>query len=252
MRMACNLSSPPTQHCRALRRWKPAVPWLLSTCLILLSASVWVAALDPPQKPVVRRILHWYNWTLFRTSDGTLVTGVTAYKYPTLRFDLCDLLGQYWPEKEWKSKTALGPTAAKVGLLPLLPPSWTLPGCGTLERERALAKTQFYACPEKGSYWCGGQRSFYCALWGCVLEASWKHASPKIDLRRGSDPGQDCALGSCNPMVLQIEDSALDDKEWCPGENWGLRLYVSGPDPGVLFTIKRRKGRHRLTRDLGN
>lgn len=51
-----------------------------------------------------------------------------------------------------------------------------------------------------------------------------------------------CSPDNCNPFVIRIRDwdpyslSLAWETEW----TWGLRLYVTGHDPGTKFTIQRQ------------
>ncbi|XP_023603566.1 uncharacterized protein LOC111824153 [Myotis lucifugus] len=49
---------------------------------------------------------------------------------------------------------------------------------------------------------------------------------------------KNCTIRNCNPVLLM--PLAWWTDQWEGGKTWGLRLYVSGRDPGQLFTIQLR------------
>ncbi|XP_023604967.1 uncharacterized protein LOC111824647 [Myotis lucifugus] len=58
------------------------------------------------------------------------------------------------------------------------------------------------------------------------------------DSVEGWAPKKNCTIGNWNPVLLM--PLAWWTDQWEGGKTWGLRLYVSGRDPGQLFTIQRR------------
>ncbi|PTB95675.1 hypothetical protein C9975_11990, partial [Thalassospira xiamenensis] len=44
----------------------------------------------------------------------------------------------------------------------------------------------------------------------------------------------------CNPLVIRFTDAGRRVTSWTTGHYWGLRLYVSGQDPGLTFGIRLR------------
>lgn len=40
-----------------------------------------------------------------------------------------------------------------------------------------------------------------------------------------------------NPLIIRFTDDGKKGK-WASSKTWGLRPYVTGNDPGVLFTIQ--------------
>ncbi|KAK1333801.1 hypothetical protein QTO34_006188 [Cnephaeus nilssonii] len=50
-------------------------------------------------------------------------------------------------------------------------------------------------------------------------------------------PSNNCTIGDCNPVVITPQN--WRESYWDVGKTWGLRLYVAGRDPGVLFTLQR-------------
>lgn len=168
-----------------------------------------------------------YNvtWTITNLMTGARVTatsvkGALVDAFPTLYFDLCDVVG---------------------------PSSSSEFGCGSTW---GLYRTQlegFYVCPgHKVNKGCGGPADGYCAKWGCETtgEAYWKPSSSwdLITLKRGATPlFQNCrSSGKCNPLVLQFT-SAGRKATWDGPKSWGLRLYTpKGHNPVTRFSLNRR------------
>ncbi|KAK1343694.1 LOW QUALITY PROTEIN: hypothetical protein QTO34_014247 [Cnephaeus nilssonii] len=71
--------------------------------------------------------------------------------------------------------------------------------------------------------------------------ALWKTVDPTLRLTRVVRPGAptaNCMIGNCNPIIIQPLNWRAD--YWEGGKTWGIRLYVSGRDPGAFFSVQRR------------
>ncbi|KAM5269926.1 endogenous retrovirus group S71 member 1 Env polyprotein-like [Hipposideros larvatus] len=110
------------------------------------------------------------------------------------------------------------------------------PGCHSLNSQKRLWGTQFYACPASGPPHCKTKGEYFCASWGCETAASWKNKDPNIliSLTRNKS----CKVrDTCNPLNITIVQP--NSRQWDKGRTWGFRLYLSGPDLGTQFTIQR-------------
>ncbi|XP_054575286.1 endogenous retrovirus group S71 member 1 Env polyprotein-like [Eptesicus fuscus] len=174
-----------------------------------------------------------YTWELTRTVDGAVIGHITTPEPPSIETDLCRLFGETWnkPESDIHYISPVAHGAYHMG---------TSYGCGTLILERGLWRTQHYVCPAEGSPECGTDGDYYCAQWGCETMALWTNRDPAIRFKRIVRPGapsNNCMVGDCNPIVITPQN--WWEKYWDAGKTWGLRLYVAGRDPGVLFTLQR-------------
>uniref|UniRef100_A0A4X2JLX4 Envelope polyprotein n=1 Tax=Vombatus ursinus TaxID=29139 RepID=A0A4X2JLX4_VOMUR len=172
------------------------------------------------------------RWILSRTHDGTTVQALTSYGAPTFRFDLCALLGPGWNQ----NRAMRDPIAGGRGYCPTIPTTPTTPGAG----EVRIRSIEFYVCPATGNPSCQGSNHFHCAEWGCETVARWiprGGRDPLITLERQSPLPASCWPGKCNPMILTVKQDT--DDSWNLGHSWSLRLYMTGWDNGVLFTIQK-------------
>ncbi|XP_075418829.1 endogenous retrovirus group S71 member 1 Env polyprotein-like [Tenrec ecaudatus] len=175
--------------------------------------------------------LQTHRWTLVRTLDGTTVASYDTSTQPTFRLDLCTLLGPHWGD-------AFQPGYAPGGRLSGGKIPWQKSyGCGRIQLELGLQATQCYACPREGPEECGGEEDYYCASWSCVTAAPWQNTDPLIHVSRGTGAKQ-CQVGRCNPVHIFVK--TWWEPYWIGGKTWGLRLYVTGFDPGTEFTIQKR------------
>uniref|UniRef100_UPI003F77865E Surface protein n=1 Tax=Murine leukemia virus TaxID=11786 RepID=UPI003F77865E len=110
----------------------------------------------------------------------------------------------------------------------------------------------FYVCPgshrPREAKSCGGPDSFYCASWGCETtgrvywkpSSSWDYITVDNNLTT-SQAVQVCKDNKwCNPLAIQFTNAGKQVTSWTTGHYWGLRLYVSGRDPGLTFGIRLR------------
>uniref|UniRef100_A0A4X2KM15 Envelope polyprotein n=1 Tax=Vombatus ursinus TaxID=29139 RepID=A0A4X2KM15_VOMUR len=195
---------------------------------LLLFAYKEYPAVCNPYRPTPHR------WILSRTNDGTIIQTLTCYGPPTFRFDLCALLGSGWN----RDRHLQDPVTGGGGHCPTIPIPATQHGAG--QGEYNIRGIQFYACPATGSPSCRGDGSFHCAEWGCETVADWIPGGgkdPLITLERQSPLPYSCWPGKCNPMILTVKQ--YTDDSWNLGHSWGLRLYMTGWDNGVLFTIQK-------------
>ncbi|KAK1337180.1 hypothetical protein QTO34_001803 [Cnephaeus nilssonii] len=184
------------------------------------------------------RVPH-YTWEATRTTDGTVLARTEGTGPPTLTFDLCQLFGETWNRphlpvsrpKRWVSEGHTNHQAS------------TSYGCGTRGAEQQLGETHLYICPRRpriAFLKCGDHEDFYCGQWDCETYAQWW--APRMQDRDArftwTQPG-DCQVGGCNPLTIQPINYWARD--WAGEKTWGLRLYVSGYDPGVLFTVQRKE-----------
>ncbi|XP_028379375.1 endogenous retrovirus group S71 member 1 Env polyprotein-like [Phyllostomus discolor] len=140
-------------------------------------------------------------------------------------------------------------------------PSLPFSPCDNAIKNYALRYAQHYGCPEpppKQSPPCGGFKDYYCKQWGCeTLANGWvpgggtdKHVTLFHDFSKGPN-NRDCLANKCNPVTITILHPG--DPEWIKGRTWGVRLYVSGDDPGTFFTVRKLPTNNRpLLKGLGS
>lgn len=130
------------------------------------------------------------------------------------------------------------------------------PRCNTAWNRLKLSKVThahnegFYVCPgphrPRWARSCGGPESFYCASWGCETtgRASWKPSSSwdyiTVSNNLTSDQATPVCKGNewCNSLTIRFTSFGKQATSWVTGHWWGLRLYVSGHDPGLIFGIR--------------
>ena len=200
--------------------------------------------------------------------NSTSQIGVPENTFPTLYFDLCDLVGSSWD----------GPYGDDYGCHSSgLAHKGSLIGHSFGERHGIRSK-DIYVCPgharRKG---CGGQAEGFCAEWGCETtgDAWWQPSSSwdLITLKKGAirdlwscNGGKQCSPcfdstlnpdipgatpgGRCNPLVLQFTEAGKK-ASWEGSRSWGLRLYRTGKDPFTLFSITRQLTRANTPQSVG-
>lgn len=214
-------------------------------------------------RPVWTHQIFNYTWVIINEAGDIAFTNSTLASttpWPNLTPDLCDL--------------AAGASAA-WGLpdiylpQPTLPPNHNKgspqhPGCSHQTARSRLRESDFYVCPgghrERAlNHRCGYRESFFCASWGCettgnahwhprstwdyiTVNSSWKppYTSPNAPYHVACDSGNTTTKGRCTPLTIAFTDAGkrADLNGWFRGHEWGLRLYISGTDPGLTFKIK--------------
>lgn len=140
-------------------------------------------------------------------------------------------------------------------------PGWKdrgFPGilCNNSPRRRQLQSIPFYVCPEprsrpkeqKNSLALSCTRSeYYCQAWGCettgtgywIRQPGWELITVKRNITTASGwPGW------INPLNITFTLEGRKRSiihEWKTGLWWGLRLYQTGTDEGVLFKIQLKE-----------
>lgn len=198
-----------------------------------------------------------------QVANSTSLLGTTRDAFPTLHFDLCDLVGDSWDPSDQEPFPGYG--------------------CHHPGGRHETRNKGFYVCPghnvKKG---CGGPADGYCAQWGCETtgDAYWRPSSTwdLITLKRGTTPGyagggpwvcggKSCGPcydstsninvqgatpgGRCNPLVLQFTEAGRK-ASWDGGpKSWGLRLHRTGHDPITMFSLTRRVGSANTAQAIG-
>ncbi|XP_048657415.1 MLV-related proviral Env polyprotein-like [Marmota marmota marmota] len=186
---------------------------------------------------------HVYNvtWVINNLMSGkianiTSMMGTISDAFPTLYFDLCDLVGDTWDPSDQEPFPGYG--------------------CHNPGGRIGTQSKQFYVCPShKRKKNCGGPADGFCAKWGCETTGNvyWSPSSnwDYITLRRGKTPhGSACydsskgsrkgstPGGKCNPLVLTFTPAGKR-ATWDGSQAWGLRLYRTGHDPITMFSLTR-------------
>ena len=192
------------------------------------------------------------QWVLIRTADGTVIASNYTWgdAAVTLTADFSKFFEDHFCDSPaaWRHSNPNGPLQkAHDGLT-----QWARGGrgCDPAQMNKNLWYTPHYGCPEPPPgkrYTCGSHTDYYCKAWGCeTLALGWDPGAGQdkhIILYRdpSKKPGfgwnNNCALDSCNPTIVTVLNPA--DPEWIRGRTWGIRLYVSGTDPGTFFTVRQ-------------
>lgn len=215
------------------------------TPLVLLALYP-LAAKTNPHQPLN------LTWQILTPSSMEIITQLTGIHprgtwWPNLTFDLCDpkLFGVHH-----------GPSALHG----------RIPGCVGRWSLSSLRATCFYACPapslsdhNKVSR-CGGPEDYFCKAWGCEQTGTchWLSQNPtgliKIQ-RKATSPTCSGAGKSgrylCNQVTISFTEAGKRDTNWGVGLLWGLRLYQSGYDNGVLFMIRQVEKPQGQTQGIG-
>lgn len=153
--------------------------------------------------------------------------------FPDLTLDLCDLAQQDWDSTPVDSDDYYRFNDHY--------------GCNSpgLRGRAGLSAIRFYVCPgHVDNNWrrrCGRAQDYFCAAWGCETTGHIWWTKPRtgdlITVTRTSNPVNSCP-GTCNTIKISFTDRGKKTNGWELGKMWGLRLYMSGHDDGVLFTIR--------------
>lgn len=129
--------------------------------------------------------------------------------------------------------------------------------CNNAERRRELQTLPFYVCPaptqrpreQKHTLVssCGAQGQYYCQIWDCettgtgwwIQQPGWELIQVKRNLTNTHR-----YPGWVNPLNISftLEGSKKSIlAKWLAGMWWGLRLYKTAEDDGVLFGIRLRE-----------
>ena len=182
-----------------------------------------------------------------------------------MEFDLCLLGAGSWDIGKWEVKTPGKPEGgAGINRCNTRPPTNSGPGCSHFIQRASLRKTPFYVRPggrrDRATVNnCEGANEFYCANWGCESMGT-VHWEPPIhgDLitlgrilgpagltgghRRGFLITEPCMNFLCNLVRLKFSNEGKSFPGWEAGQSWGLWLYQSGYNSGLLFTVRLKVG----------
>ncbi|ERE77327.1 envelope glycoprotein [Cricetulus griseus] len=229
---------------------------LILICLLLLCLPFPAATAHNPHLPVNT------TWLLINNGTGKLANSTSSSNYPKdtwypdLYVDLCDLVGSDWDPSDHEPFPGYG--------------------CNSPGFRASTRSLEFYVCPghdrsKTQQAKCGGPREGYCASWGCE-STGWINWHPPITgdlitVQRAGDlktvgtgicthdnQRVDCgpcydkeqfpyhlwatAGGRCNMLVISFTEAGRK-ADWTTGKTWGLRLYRTGYDPVLLFTLHR-------------
>lgn len=202
---------------------------------------------------------QWVTWAVISAGNGETLNSTTREVipqtwWPDLYFDLCDLARGSWDVGDWTPLHKGRPECRGLrgcNLPQVSNPQH--PGCSHVLKRAALRDTDFYVCPGSNRTAtdvskCGGAETYYCAQWGCEMTGtgSWiKHKGhiivQRVPLPRlATNPlyGR-CTSYLCNPVKVTFTEEGRRVTDWEAGRMWGLRLYQTGYDQGLLFSIRR-------------
>lgn len=107
--------------------------------------------------------------------------------------------------------------------------------------QRKHFKPQAFICVRELARSIINPGEFFCPHWGCktlsTIDNYHRDGDYFLKFQRISKP-MTCTVGNCNPV--EFKPQSTQDRSWNTGRTWGIRLYVSGGDPGTLFAIQRR------------
>lgn len=263
--MAGSVHSRPAEDQASALKGKTGLTILL---LLLSYSNVVTSGRENPQQP---QQLVWQ--VLSQTGNVVWSISHTAPPWtwwPQLSPDLCELaIGlDNWDVPEVDPQMSCQP-----GRCPC-PLTGVKYGCRHPQYRAALRGFQIYACPRDGrsrslASMCGGPEDYYCRAWGCETTGTvyWKpnsnwdaividrahpyeeeeagirnewwqrcpHQGTRGDIWWGLGP---CLNFTCNRLNITFTAKGRDDRGWLKGKQWGLRLYQSGYDRGLLMTIR--------------
>lgn len=113
-------------------------------------------------------------------------------------------------------------------------------GCGSNPCPRQKPyKNYIYQGPKNVNYQCLRDDEYFCPQCGCetistINNYHWD-GDYYLSFKRFSTL---CSVGNCNPIEFKVKNSQNHSRN--TGRTWGVRLYVTGKDPGTLLTIQRK------------
>lgn len=215
-------------------------PWRASKAHLLLYSGL-IALYCLPS-----RGLEQQEWVLIRTADSTVIASNYTWggNTPiTLKADFSKRFGDNLWDSSLSDRLGSSNLYVSAGVVGGRAPPKPLV---TNEEEflhKQLSRTTSYGCPtpdRKRAQGCGFEGDFYCKSWGCetfVSPRDWSsggRADPHINLERKKEKSQSCKNRNCNPVTITVLNP--EDPEWIKGRTWGVRLYVSGTDPGTSLS----------------
>lgn len=172
------------------------------------------------------------TWEVRSTKNGNIIIKKTTPEDPIFNLDLCDILQDEISILMTRGGKMLGSSYGRYG-------------CGSLSFERGIRTTSFYMCPSTDNLNCNGDQQYHCASWGCETIAPWTNHDNFLEVTRTAMASRDCHIGKCNPIRIIIKRwRPQENGEWELGRTWGLRLYVTGTDPGTKITIQKYCPKH--------
>lgn len=171
------------------------------------------------------------HWTL--RVQGGIISHYNGTGQPVFTVDFCDMLRE--------ADTGLGTYGVQTFISQATwhwTPGVRMVGCGQPGIEANLYQTGWYVCPAEASPDCGGAEDYYCGRWGCETIAPWTTRDTELEITRVNSPGKGGRTRGGKIQIKVKTWQAVQNSQWGRGKTWGLRLYVSGTDPGVLFTIQ--------------
>lgn len=209
-------------------------------------------------------MLYNYTWLIINEA-GDIASSTNAIgtspPWSPLRVDLCALaLGAataWGTPDDFLPRSGLANPANKQtydtsyvggGLRPDVQTSF---GCGNPTARSNLRSEVLYACPgghrdRSLSSKCGDASYYFCKAWGCETtgDGYWNPSSSwdYITVRKAPSSDNCRASGNpwCNPLLVSFTQAGQNIALWQSPHRWGLRLYTSGRDPGLLFQIQLR------------
>lgn len=180
--------------------------------------------------------------------------------WPDLTVDLCDLARGSWDLGDWTTQDGRPECANPASTVQVCrgtpKGAYNIEnyGCGHATGRYDLYHTPFYVCPgfnrtASQIRSCGGVTDFFCASWGCEQTGTvhWRlNPTPTSPIKitrvpQGSSRGNPCNDNfTCNNLRISFTNAGKQRKDWGVGLMWGIRMYQSGYDKGLLFTITQK------------
>lgn len=253
-------------------QWKkPRVPSSFGSTGVLLLLFLTLPPLNnsswSPNNPHVPQKLTWQ----VLSGSGEIVYQITDVKppgtwWPPLTPDICALAVG---DKNWhigKTQISLQESRAGTDIRYDLRPAWKGPNsrlkgilCNNGERRKELQNLPFYVCPafnqkpkdiqlRSSPLSCGRdpRNDYHCQIWGCettgtggwISQPGWE----LIRVKRNQTTFHPYP-GWINPLNITFTTEGSKKSilhKWMAGMWWGLRLYKTAEDDGVLFNIRLR------------
>lgn len=242
-----------------------APAWILMLLLSFLHTLPEATAAPGHASPYT---LYNYTWLIINEAGdvaNSTSTLATTPSWTPLQVDLCALA--MGASADWGLPSSFMPHDRPPSNYTPPPISAPRPqyGCQSPAHRDKINSLPLYVCPgphrpRSRDHACGPRSDYFCASWGCETSGSvsWS-PSPQGDYLTVSapafndrarlcpvqptNPACSCSLHPsvwCNPLILTFTPDART-ADWTRSHEWGLRLYMSGRDQGLTFSLRLLK-----------
>nr|XP_058150899.1 uncharacterized protein LOC111764914 [Dasypus novemcinctus] len=171
-----------------------------------------------------------FNWTLSLWQFEKLLAFNVTAGAPSFTLHVCRLAG--YDHTDTKISSSVINTFNMGYISNKLPPRPKCSGTPSSGLTGPYGKTLsgYYICPPSVRG-CHDPTHYYCPSWGCETIAYGLSTTPK-----DKDPYLTLKYGNrWDRVTLSVKDPNSD--QWFTGRTWGIRLYMTEYDPGLLFAF---------------